>query len=153
MLYPIDRLCQRHECLLLRKGKHSVTLFSLFKESHSKTVGGALKVYAIVVCPGTISGLLSPLPGSLSDLYVLPLDRGLRGLQAKLLTLTRAFLWAVFICIVLLRAEELYRLWAIQERSRPGLRVQREKGCSEERAALPEWSTCLTWCQDSSVIV
>lgn len=58
---------------------------------------------------------------------VLPLDHGLRGLWTKLLTLTTAFLWTVFICIKLLRVEELYRLWAIHQRIRPGLRVQLER--------------------------
>lgn len=31
MLYPIDGQCQRHECLLLRQGELSQTIFSLFK--------------------------------------------------------------------------------------------------------------------------
>lgn len=30
MLYPIDGQCQRHECLLLRQGELSETIFSLF---------------------------------------------------------------------------------------------------------------------------
>ena len=62
---------------------------------------------------------------------VLPLDRGLRGLQPKLLTLTTAFLWAVFICIALLRVEELYRLRPIHGRIRPGPRAQQERGHSK----------------------
>lgn len=37
----------------------------------------------------------------------------------------------MFICIKLLRVEELYRLWAIHQRIRPGLRVQQERGLSE----------------------
>lgn len=42
-------------------------------------------------------------------------------LTQSMLTLTMTFLWSVFICMVLLRVEELYRLQAIPKRIRPGL--------------------------------
>lgn len=68
---------------------------------------------------GLSLALSLPLPTPCLTGMVLPLDRGLRGLQPKLLTLTTAFLWAVFICIALLRVEELYRLRPIHGRIRP----------------------------------